>query len=70
MNAFGSTAPTQSPRPVLPYTDEPDPEQRRRAVLAVASAAEDAEDCAELLGALGLHPEEGRPGKPIPAPRG
>ncbi|EHK85654.1 hypothetical protein ACWGRK_01670 [Saccharomonospora azurea] len=56
-----STAPSQNPRPVLPYTEEPDPEQRRRAVRAVASAAVDAEDCAELLDALGLHPEEGRP---------
>jgi hypothetical protein len=55
-----STAPSQNPRPVLPYTEEPDPDQRRRAVRAVASAAIDAEDCAELLDALGLRPEEGR----------
>lgn len=60
MNAHTSTAPSQNPRPVLPYTEEPDPEQRRRAVRAVASAATDAQDCAELLEALGLAPEEGR----------
>lgn len=60
MNAFSPTAPSQNPQPVLPYTEEPDPEQRRRAVRAVASAAADAHDCAELLEALGLAPEEGR----------
>ncbi|CAM2982989.1 hypothetical protein SAXI111661_11885 [Saccharomonospora xinjiangensis] len=60
MKTTHSTAPSQNPRPVLPYTEEPDPEQRRRAVRAVASAALDAEDCAELLDALGLAPEEGR----------
>ncbi|NIJ14687.1 hypothetical protein FHU38_005088 [Saccharomonospora amisosensis] len=67
MNAFSPTAPSQNPRPVLPYTEEPDPEQRRRAVRAVASAAADAEDCAELLDALGLAPEEGRH---VPSQRG
>ncbi|WP_007026496.1 hypothetical protein [Saccharomonospora iraqiensis] len=60
MNAHTSTAPSHNPRPVLPYTEEPDPEQRRRAVRAVASAATDARDCADLLEALGLSPEEGR----------
>ncbi|MGH3519403.1 MAG: hypothetical protein ACRDQ7_18695 [Haloechinothrix sp.] len=38
---------------------EPTSEQRRRAVRTVASAAVDAEDCALLLDALGLKPEEG-----------
>ncbi|WP_298176731.1 hypothetical protein [Saccharomonospora sp.] len=66
MNTHSSTAPSQNPRPALPYTEEPDPEQRRKAVRAVASAAVDAKDCAELLEALGLAPEEGRP---IPAQR-
>ncbi len=66
MNAHNSTAPSHNPRPVLPYTEDPDPEQRRRAVRAVASAALDAKDCAELLEALGLSPEEGRT---IPAQR-
>lgn len=60
MNAHSSTAPSHNPRPVLPYTEEPDPEQRRRAVRAVASAATGARDCADLLEALGLSPEEGR----------
>lgn len=32
----------------------------RRAVRYVASAAGDAEDCAVLLGALGLAPEDGK----------
>lgn len=59
MTAFSSTAPTQNPRPALPYTEEPDPEQRRQAVRVVASAATDAQDCADLLDALGLAPEEG-----------
>lgn len=40
--------------------------QRARATRAVASAARDAEDCAQLLAALGLRPEEGRAGAPDP----
>lgn len=35
-------------------------EDRRRAVLRVATGATDAQDCAMLLAALGLDPEEGR----------
>lgn len=42
-------------------------EQRARAVRAVASVAVDPKDCRELLGALGLRPEEGLRG--VPAPR-
>jgi hypothetical protein len=34
--------------------------ERRRAVRAVASRATDAAELADLLGALGLTPEEGR----------
>lgn len=64
VNAFGSTAPTQNPRPALPYTEEPDPEQRRRAARVVASAATDVQDCADLLDALGLAPAEGK--EPFP----
>jgi hypothetical protein len=41
--------------------------RRAHAIRAVASAATDAADCALLLDALGLRPEEGR-GEP-PAPR-
>ncbi len=55
-----TTAPTQNPQPSLPRTEEPDTEQRRRAVRAIASASRDAGDCAMLLDALGLAPEEGR----------
>jgi len=44
--------------------DEPDADQRRRAVRAIASAAKDADDCAMLLEALGLEPEEGRTAVP------
>ncbi|TDV55377.1 hypothetical protein [Actinophytocola oryzae] len=43
-------------------------DQRRRAVVAVASAATDARDCAELLDMLGLDPSEAVP--TVPAPRG
>lgn len=39
------------------------PEQRRKAARAVATLATDAEDCAELLGMLGLTAEDGL-GKP------
>jgi hypothetical protein len=39
------------------------PAQRRNAARAVASLATDAEDCAELLGMLGLTAEDGL-GKP------
>jgi len=42
-------------------------DQRRRAVLTVASTARDADDCAELLGMLGLSAAEGFPN--VPAPR-
>lgn len=42
-------------------------DQRRRAVIAVASAARDAEDCAGLLEILGLDAAEGFPD--VPAPR-
>ena len=46
-------------------------EDRRRAVLRVASGATDAQDCAMLLDALGLSPEEGRtpPSRQDLAPR-
>ncbi|MFF5986047.1 hypothetical protein [Prauserella flavalba] len=60
MNAYSPTAPSQNPQPTLPRTEEPTAEQRRRAVRAIASAAADATECAELLEALGLSPEEGR----------
>jgi hypothetical protein len=39
-------------------------DERRRATRAVASAARNAADCAMLLDALGLAPEEGRPDLP------
>ncbi|ASR33901.1 hypothetical protein BAY61_01605 [Prauserella marina] len=66
MNVHSPTASGHSPKPVVPYTEEPTPEQRKRAVRAVASSAQDAQDCADLLEALGLSPEEGRG---IPAQR-
>lgn len=43
-------------------------DQRRRAVVAVASAATDAAECAELLAMLGLRAEEAMP--TVPMPRG
>jgi hypothetical protein len=43
-------------------------DQRRRAVLAVASAATNAEDCVLLLEALGLKPSEGVTSVPEPRP--
>ncbi|MBK1784264.1 hypothetical protein [Prauserella cavernicola] len=60
MNTYSPTAPSHNPQPVLPRTEEPNAEQRRRAVRAIASASSDAADCADLLDALGLRPEEGR----------
>jgi hypothetical protein len=42
--------------------------QRRKAVIAVASAAGDAGECARLLDMLGLSAEEVHPR--VPAPRG
>ncbi|MGB3444051.1 MAG: hypothetical protein WBA97_35390 [Actinophytocola sp.] len=42
-------------------------DQRRRAVITVASAARGAGDCAELLDMLGLRAAEGFPD--VPAPR-
>lgn len=42
-------------------------DQRRRAVIAVASAARDADDCAGLLDMLGLSADDGFPD--VPAPR-
>jgi len=41
-------------------------DQRRRAVIAVASAARDAEDCVGLLDMLGLSAAEGFPDVPTP----
>ena len=41
-------------------------DQRRRAVIAVASASESARDCAELLDMLGLHASEAGPNVPMP----
>lgn len=49
----------QNSTPIAPASDEPSPEQRYRAARAVASAASDANDCANLLAALGLAPDEG-----------
>lgn len=49
----------QHSTPIAPSSDEPGPEQRYRAARAVASAASDARDCANLLAALGLSPDEG-----------
>ncbi|WP_232376755.1 hypothetical protein [Amycolatopsis aidingensis] len=51
----------QNPIPQAPPAEEPavDPAQRRRAARAVASAARDAEDCAQLLDALGLRAADG-----------
>jgi hypothetical protein len=43
-------------------------EQRRRAVLAVAAGAGDAEECTRLLDMLGLSADEARP--EVPRPRG
>lgn len=43
-------------------------DQRRRAVVAVASAASDAAECTQLLDMLGLRPEEALP--EVPMPRG
>jgi hypothetical protein len=43
-------------------------DQRRRAVLAVASAAGDAAECVRLLDMLGLRADEGV--LDVPAPRG
>lgn len=40
--------------------DREDPDVHRRAVRFVASQARDATDCALLLDALGLRPEEGQ----------
>ncbi|WP_116041875.1 hypothetical protein [Amycolatopsis palatopharyngis] len=57
----------QHATPIAPASDEPGPEQRHRAVRAVASAAMDAQDCADLLAALGLSPEEGT--RQVPAQR-
>jgi hypothetical protein len=42
-------------------------EQRRQAIIAVASAATDAEECAQMLDMLGLNAEEAFPS--VPAPR-
>jgi hypothetical protein len=39
--------------------DREDPDTRRRAARFVATQARDADDCALLLDALGLRPEEG-----------
>lgn len=44
------------------------PDIRRRAVIAVASAATDAHECAEMLDMLGLSAEEAFP--EVPTPRG
>lgn len=41
-------------------------DQRRRAVIAVASAAESARDCAELLDMLGLDASEADANVPMP----
>jgi hypothetical protein len=41
-------------------------DQRRRAVLAVASAAQDATECTRMLDMLGLRAEEARPDVPVP----
>jgi hypothetical protein len=41
-------------------------DQRRRAVMAVASAAEDARDCTELLDMLGLDASEAVANVPMP----
>jgi hypothetical protein len=49
-------------------TAELSADQRRRAVIAVASAAGDADECARLLDMLGLSAEEAFP--EVPAPRG
>ncbi len=43
-------------------------DQRRRAVIAVASAASNAAECAQLLDMLGLHAQEALP--EVPMPRG
>lgn len=41
-------------------------DQRRRAVIAVAATAADADECARLLDMLGLRPEEAFPAVPMP----
>jgi len=43
-------------------------DQRRRAVIAIASAAANADECARLLDMLGLRADEAFPA--VPAPRG
>ncbi|WP_410640717.1 hypothetical protein [Amycolatopsis sp. lyj-346] len=56
-----------APPPLRETTFDLTPEQRYHGARAVASAANDAEDCALLLAVLGLEPEDGIAGPP---PRG
>ncbi|MEV6828214.1 hypothetical protein [Amycolatopsis sp. NPDC051102] len=62
-------------QPKVAPRKEPDPfalsrEQRRRGARVVASATDDAEDCAALLAILGLDPADGltAPGGAPPVP--
>lgn len=54
--------PMRQPKVAPPRLPDPfalSPEQRRRGARVVASAADDAEDCATLLAILGLDPADG-----------
>ncbi|AEK44183.1 hypothetical protein RAM_28530 [Amycolatopsis mediterranei S699] len=59
-----SRVPTRMRQPKVAPPRQPDPfalsrEQRRRGARVVASAADDAGDCARLLAILGLNPADG-----------
>ncbi|MGW4127978.1 hypothetical protein [Amycolatopsis japonica] len=45
---------------ICPIVKPETPEERRRAVRAVASLSDDAVECAEVLAMLGLDPAEGK----------
>ncbi len=53
--------------PMLGETGEPSAIERFRATRKVASAARDAQECAQLLDMLGLRAQDGR--LPVPAAR-
>jgi hypothetical protein len=57
-----SPTPMRQPKVAPPRQPDPfalSPEQRRRGARVVASAADDAADCAALLAILGLNPADG-----------
>jgi len=55
--SFGTTGDGMG---IVPIVHSGSPEERRRAVRAVASLAADATECAEVLALLGLDPAEGK----------